>query len=139
MIILDTNVISELIREAPDERVKSWITSVRFGDIATTSVTIAELLSGAALMPQGKKRVAMEGLTKEIVADLAGGRIESSDEEAAEQYALVLGRRKPIGRPIGMADAMIEAICLSRNAVLATRNVKDFDGLDITMLNPWEY
>ena len=139
MIILDTNVISELIREAPDERVKSWIASVSFGDITTTSVTIAELLSGVALMPQGKKRVSLEGLTKEIVKDLAGGRIENFDEEAAEQYAMALGNRQPMGRPIGMADAMIAGICISRNAVLATRNVKDFVGLDITMINPWEH
>lgn len=138
MIILDTNVISELIREVPNHGVKSWIAAVDLRDLTTTSVNIAELLSGVALMPQGRKRAALEGLTKEIVTELAGDRVESFDEDAAAKYALVLGQRNPRGRPIETADAMIAAICISRGATLATRNVKDFNGLDINIINPWK-
>jgi predicted nucleic acid-binding protein len=139
MIILDTNVISERFRPAPDERVKQWLRSVAQADIAVTSITVAELRIGAADMDQGRKRAELESKIDRLVHEELRDRIESFDLAAADAIPRVIGERNRLGRPIAMEDAMIAAICLTRRAVLATRNTKDFDEIGITLINPWEY
>jgi len=138
MIILDTNVISERFRPAPDERVKEWLRSVEQTDLAVTSITVAELRIGAADMDQGRKRAELESKIDRLVEVELQDRIESFDLAAADMIPRVISERNGLGRPITMEDAMIAAICLTRRAVLATRNTKDFDEIGITLINPWK-
>jgi predicted nucleic acid-binding protein len=139
MIILDTNVISEYIRSRPEERVADWFDSVDADQVATTTVTIAELRFGAALLPQGSRRVTLEQTIDRLIARVFSGKIEDFDFAATGPYASVRAARRLSGNPIASQDAQIAAICIAREAVLATRNTKDFDGLGITLINPWEF
>jgi predicted nucleic acid-binding protein len=139
MIILDTNVISERFRPAPDKRVREWLRSVAQADIAVTSITVAELRIGAAGMDQGRRRAELESKIDRLVGEELRDRIERFDRAAADAIPRVIGERNSLGRPITMEDAMIAAICLTRRAVLATRNTKDFDEIGMTLINPWEY
>lgn len=139
MIIFDTNVISECIRPRPDERVVEWFDSVDMDQVATTTITVAELRFGAALLPQGGRRAALEQTIDRIVSRVFSGKIEDFDFSATGPYASVRAVRIQSGRPIASQDAQIAAICVARQAVLATQNTKDFDGLGITLINPWEY
>jgi toxin FitB len=139
MIVFDTNVISEILRSRPNERVVEWFDSVDVNQVATTAITVGELRFGAALLPQGSRRTALEQAIDGIVSRMFGGRIADFDFAATGPYASLRAARKLDGRPIPSQDAQIAAICISRQAVLATRNTKDFDGLGITLINPWEY
>lgn len=139
MIIFDTNVISERFRESPDKRVSEWLGSVDRDETAMTTVTIAELLLGAALMPQGRRRMEVETRIDLVIGETFRGRIEAFDHEAANAFPSVIVERRRIGRPIAFQDAQIAAICLSRGATLATRNIKDFEGLGVKLIDPWEY
>jgi predicted nucleic acid-binding protein len=139
MIILDTNVISERFRPKPDERVREWLRSVTQANLAVTAITVAELRIGASEMDQGRKRADLESKINSLVEEELRGRTESFDLAAADMIPRVLEVRDGLGRPTSMEDAMIAAICITRRATLATRNTKDFDGLGITLINPWEY
>lgn len=138
MIILDTNVISEIFRPLPESRVVDWLTSLE-GDVAITSVTLAELLAGLRRLPDGRRR---DALTRRIDAALApyrGGRaVLSFDDVAADRYADVLVARARAGAPISTADAQIAAICLTHGATCATRNVKDFQHTGVELVDPWK-
>ena len=138
MIILDTNVISEIFRPSPEPRVVDWLASLA-GDVAITSVTLAELLAGVRRLPDGRRR---DELTGRIDAALAPYRGSSSvlpfDDTAADRYADVLVARESRGAPISTADAQIAAICLSHGAICATRNVKDFAHTGIELVDPWK-
>ncbi|ASK65097.1 VapC toxin family PIN domain ribonuclease [Brachybacterium avium] len=137
MIILDTNVISEIFRPLPEPRVVDWLASLE-GDVAITSVTLAELLAGVRRLPDGRRR---DELTRSIDAALApyrGGRaVLPFDDVAADRYADVLVARESTGAPISTADAQIAAICLAHGAICATRNVKDFQHTGVELVDPW--
>ena len=139
MIILDTNVVAERIRSRPDEKLVRWFDEVPRSEAATTTITVAELRAGAALLPQGRRRANLELFIEDLVEESLHGRVETFDLPAAARYASVIATGQRAGRPIETADALIAAICISRGAVLATRNTKDFEGLGITLLNPWEH
>ena len=138
MIILDTNVISEIFRPVPEPRVVDWLAFLE-GDVAITSVTLAELLAGVRRLPDGRRR---EELTKRLDAALApyrGGRaVLPFDDMAADRYADVLAARESTGAPISTADAQIAAICLAQGATCATRNVKDFQHTGVELVDPWK-
>lgn len=137
MIVLDTNVVSELMRPRPDEAVVRWVDDQPDGQVAITAVTAAELLYGAARLPAGlRQRTLVERVVGMLRDDFAD-RILPFDADAAERYALVVVERERRGRPISAADAQIAAICSSHGAVLATRNGRDFDGIDVTVVDPW--
>jgi toxin FitB len=138
MIILDTNLISERFRPAPDEGVKEWLRSVEQSDLAITAITVAELRIGAADMDQGRRRTELESKIDKLVEEELRDRIESFDLTAADMIPWVIAVRDGLGLPISMEDAMIAAICVTRRAALATRNTKDFEGLGITLINPWK-
>lgn len=138
MIIIDTNVVSEYLRSQPDERVVAWFDSVDVDQAYTTSITVAELRFGAALLPQGGRRAALEQAIDHIISRAFRDKIEDFDFAATGPYASLRAARKLSGRPIPSQDAQIAAICLSRQAILATRNTKDFDGLGITLTDPWK-
>jgi predicted nucleic acid-binding protein len=137
VILLDTNVISELIRPKPDEGVTKWLDALDPAAVATTAITAAELFYGIARLPSGKRRQRLNEAIHGLIEDDLGGRVESFDAAAAARYAALVSDRDKAGRPISMADAQIAAICLNLRATLATRNTNDFEGTGISLLNPW--
>lgn len=137
MIVLDTNVISEIFRPRPDERVLAWLESLT-GDVAITAVTLAELLAGVRRLPGGRRK---DTLSASVDVALEPYRNSQSvfpfDGVAAEQYADILVAREVVGLPISTADAQIAAICRARRATCATRNLKDFVHTGIDLVDPW--
>ncbi len=138
MIILDTNVLSELVKPVPEQRVIDWLDSLVPDEVVTTAVTAAELWYGVRRLPDGKRKSELaEGIDAMLFEDL-GGRIEVFDAAAATRYADIVLARERLGRQIAAADAQIAAICAKRTATLATRNVKDFEGTGVVLVNPWD-
>jgi toxin FitB len=137
LIVVDTNVISELTRPTPAPQVVSWLDSLAAGEVATTAITAAELLYGVALLPDGRRKTELWAAVDGLLGDDFGGRVLSFDYPAAGRYAEVVSRRERLGRPIGIADAQIAAICNSVGATLATRNIADFEDTGIELFNPW--
>jgi len=138
VIILDTNVISELARTDPEPNVVTWLDSLPAAEVATTAITVAELLYGVARLPDGRRRAALAETIDALISEDFRGRVEPFDRRAAERYATIVVGREKKGRPIGMADAQIAAICLVRSAPLATRNTGDFADTGIDLINPWD-
>lgn len=138
MIILDTNVISELTRQAPTPGVMSWLDSLSAADVATTAITAAEMLCGVARLPSGRRKTELAAAVDGLLSDDFRGRILVFDEPAARRYADIVTARERVGRPIGAADAQIAAICRATDAALATRNTDDFAGTGIELINPWK-
>lgn len=138
MIILDTNVISELMREKPHENVKTWIEAHSPTNLSLTTIAIAEIQRGLARLPKGKRRTTLESNFSTFITDAFGGRIFSFDEEAAYIYGHVAAKREKEGFNIDAVDLMIAAIVKSQNASIATRNIRDFEGCGIKIINPWE-
>ncbi len=138
MIVLDTNVISELTRQAPAPRVISWLDALTASEVATTAITAAELLYGVARMPDGRRKTELAAAVHGLLSDDFQGRVLSFDEPAAQRYADIVTGRERLGRPIGMADAQIAAICRTADATLATRNTDDFQESGIELINPWK-
>ncbi len=137
MIVVDTNVLSELLRPAPDATVVAWLDSLLTADVATTAVTAAELLYGAMRLPAGRRREALVEAVRALLAEDFRGRIEPFDAGSAEHYAVVVSRREQLGRPISSADAQIAAICRTHQAALATRNTSDFEHTGVELVDPW--
>jgi predicted nucleic acid-binding protein len=137
VIVLDTNVISELMRPAPDRRVSAWIGARAANRIYTTALNKAEIMLGVELLPKGRRREALREAAEAMFADLFATRVVSFDAAASQHYATVVASRIRKGRPIETIDAEICAICRAHGATLATRNVTDFDDCDIDVVNPW--
>ena len=138
MIVLDTNVLSELMRPDPDQAVIAWMDSQEPAQLFLTAVTVAEILYGIARLPDGKRKAGLRERGVAMLQEDFAGRIISFDEAAAAQYAEVVCERQSSGRSIGMADAQIAAICRALNgATLATRNSRDFEGIGLDLANPW--
>jgi toxin FitB len=138
VIVLDTNVISELARHGPDPGVLSWLDSLEIAKTATTAVTAAELRYGVARLPDGHRKRELAVVIRGILTEDFHGRVLPFDERASARYADVVTGRERIGRPIGVADAQIAAICRDLGATLATRNIPDFEETGIGLVNPWE-
>lgn len=138
MIILDTNVVSEIMRKKPDPRIAQWLDRQPRASVWTTSVTIFEIRFGLETMPLGKRRAALmagfEGWLGEIVQE----RIATYDETAARCAAELAADRQRRGRPGELRDTMIAGIVLASHATLATRNVKQFEDIAKSVVNPWE-
>jgi predicted nucleic acid-binding protein len=138
VIVLDTNVISELTRQDPEPGVISWLDALTKAEVATTAVTAAELLYGVARMPEGRRKTELASAVHGLLGDDFRGRVLSFDEPAAQRYADIVTGRERLGRPIGVADAQIAAICRTIDATLATRNTGDFHETGIKLINPWK-
>ncbi|WP_027484595.1 type II toxin-antitoxin system VapC family toxin [Rhodanobacter sp. OR87] len=137
MIILDTNVLSETLRPAPDERVLTWLGAQPRPALFTTTVTRGELFYGLHLLADSQRKTSLLSAVLSIFdADLAG-QVLSFDSDAADAYAEIAANRRAAGKPISQFDAMIAAIARSRGAGLATRNVKNFVDCGIAVINPW--
>ena len=137
MIVLDTNVVSELMRAAPAEDVVDWVDRQPAIDVHLTAVTVAELLYGVARLPDGIRKTELAEQVEGMLNEDFDHRVVPFDETAAAHYADIVVRRERAGRPIGMADAQIAATCRSHGAVLATRNIDDFADTGINIVNPW--
>jgi predicted nucleic acid-binding protein len=137
MIVLDTNVLSELYKPAPAAEVVAWLAMHPSTTLFTTAVTQAEMLLGAELMPKGKRRAAIEATIRGMFEVSYVDRILPFDSNAARQFQHIVAYRRALGRPISVEDSMIAAIARSQGAVLATRDTGDFEHCGITVLNPW--
>jgi predicted nucleic acid-binding protein len=138
VIVLDTNVISELTRQTPAPGVLTWLDSLAVAEIATTAITAAELLYGVARLPDGRRKAELAAAVDGLLNDDFQGRVLSFGEPAARRYADIVSHRERLGRPIGVADAQIAAICRAVDATLATRNTDDFEETGIELVNPWK-
>ncbi len=134
MIIIDTNIVSEMMRDEPDRKVLAWTETV--GQLHTTAVTLAEIDYGIARLPNGRHKDRLTATATRVFADF-GDVVLPFDASAARRYADIVVGREGAGRPVATADAQIAAICASRGATLATRNTDDFDALGINLFNPW--
>ncbi len=137
MIVLDTNVVSELMKLSPDEAVWRWFQGQRRLDLHTTAVTIAEIHDGIQRMPDGRRKELVRG-TADTMLGAVTDEILSFTAEAAMAYPVVLDRRRRTGSPIDPLDAQIAAICLVEEAALVTRNTRDFVHTGVELINPWE-
>jgi predicted nucleic acid-binding protein len=138
VIILDTNVISELARIDPEPSVVTWLDSLPAAEVAITAITAAELLYGVARLPDGRRKAALAEAIDALINEDFRDRVEPFDGRAAERYAAVVVGREAKGRPISMADAQIAAICRVYSATLATRNTGDFADTGIELIDPWD-
>jgi len=137
MIVLDTNVLSELMRRRPAARVVRWVDEQDAGTLAITAVTVAELLYGVARLADGVRKVKLAAAMDELVREDFVGRVLPFDVAAAAHYAELVADRDRNGRPISVSDGQIAAVCRSHGAALATRNVRDFDATGIAVRDPW--
>jgi toxin FitB len=136
MIVLDTNVLSALMRDSPDPSVASWMDQQPTGSIWTSSITVLEIQTGLQVMPSGKKRASLSDDFEQLL-DRISHRIAAFDEEAARMAAELTGKRQKQGRVGELRDTMIAGVVLSRHASLATRNVRHFDDIGAAVINPW--
>lgn len=137
MILIDTNVISELMRPQPAPAVLDWFAAQDAARLFLSAVSEAELRAGAAFLPPGRRR---DGLTAAIDAVIGvdfAGRLLAFDSAAAKAYAIVAAARRAAGRPIAEADCQIAAIARAHDAQVATRNVGDFAGCGVGIVDPW--
>jgi predicted nucleic acid-binding protein len=138
MIILDTNVVSEIMRPHPDERVARWLDQQPRNSIWATSVTVFEIRFGLETMPAGKRQAALMVSFERWLIEVVQQRIAAYDETAARCAAELAANRQKRGRPGDLRDTMIAGIVLASRATLATRNVKHFEDIASSAVNPWE-
>lgn len=136
MIVVDTNVISELMKISPSEIVKEWFLQQDSREMRITSITVAEILYGIDRLPSGKRREELRDVALGIFGGFAE-QILSFDAVAATHYSKIVTSREQQGNPISGFDAQIAAICRCHESQLATRNEKDFVGVGVTIFNPW--
>lgn len=137
MILLDTNVISEMMRPRPDPVVGAWFDRQDGLPLYISTITEGELWSGFERSPVGKKRAVVEALIAETFADDFAGRILAFDSAAARLFGMISAQRSRVGRPISTADCQIAAIAQVHGLKIATRNTKDFENCDVALVNPW--
>ncbi len=137
MIVVDTNVLSEEMKPQPAARVHAWFLGQPASDLYTTAICEAEILLGVALLPDGQRKRDLEAGARRIFA-LFAGRVLPFESDAAETFAKVVSERRQLGRPIGDFDAQIAAIARSRGFAVATRNVADFQGTGVLIVDPWQ-
>ena len=137
MIILDTDVLSALMRKHPDEEVGRWLSDQPATSIYTTTITEAEIRFGMALLPVSRRRRDLESALTAMIDEDLGGRVLPFDRAATRAYATIRSDRRRAGRPIAPFDAQIAAIACSRGAAVATRNVRDFEDCGVAVVDPW--
>lgn len=138
MIVLDTDVLSELMEAEPSAAVQAWIDGQDPGNVWTTAVTVYEVFLGIELMKPGRKRKALEDAMLQLMMRPFKDRVLPFGDAAAGATAALTVRRKRAGRPIAVADAQIAGIVETSSATLVTRDVRDFWGMAFPVINPWE-
>jgi len=136
VIVLDTSVLSELMRPSPSPDVVTWVRSQHSATLYTTAVTVAEVRYGIAQLPDGRRKDQLGAVADDVFAAFPE-HVLSFDAAAAVQYADLIASRERAGAPIDGFDAQIAAVCRVQDAALATGNGKDFAGADIELVDPW--
>lgn len=139
MIILDTNVIAEAMRPEPTAAVMDWLKTHPRSMLATTAVSVGEILRGLYRMPEGRRRANLETRFQEFMWRAFRGNVLAFDNAAAGAYARVSVGREKVGRRTGDADAMIAGIAVALRAAVATRNVAGFENFGVSVINPWDW
>ena len=137
MILLDTNVVSELMRPSPHPTAEAWVTRRAAASLFFSAVGEAELRYGIAIMPAGRRRDELALVIEAMLREDFAGRVLPFDSDAARAYAEIAAARRAAGRSVSQADAQIAAIARSRGMAVATRNVRDFDDMGIDIIDPW--
>ena len=137
-LLLDTNVLSELLRAEPDQAVLAWLAGQPANGLFVSAVTQAEMMLGARLLPAGKRRQRLEQALEAMFREDFAGRVLPFDASCAAGYADVVATRRRAGKPISQFDAQIASIALGHRLGLATRNVSDFEGCGLVVTNPWQ-
>jgi predicted nucleic acid-binding protein len=137
VIILDTNVLSALMRAAPDAAVVAWLDDQPADSVWITSITVFEARFGLALLPQGRRRRALETAFAKLLEDDLENRVVDFDVAAADSAAALAAERHRAGRPVDIRDTLIAGIALARRATLATRNTRHFADLEVPVVDPW--
>jgi predicted nucleic acid-binding protein len=138
VIVLDTNVVSELMRTAPEPGVVSWVDRFSAADVFVTAVTAAELMYGVARLPGRRRKQRLHNKVEGLLTEDFQDQILPFNAPAAMHYAEIVAARERAGRPISMADGQIAAICRNWSIGLATRNVDDFADTGVDAVNPWD-
>jgi toxin FitB len=138
LIVLDTNVVSEMMRPAPDANVLNWLNVQVADELWLNSVVVSELMFGIARLPGGARKRELADTFAAMLSEDFAGRVLSFDLEAAVIYAALAAGCEAKGRPVAMADGQIAAVCLAHGAKLASRNSKHFEGLGLLLVNPWD-
>ncbi len=136
MILLDTNVISEVIKPEPDRRVAAWMAAQPRHALLTSAIVRAEILHGFAIMADGRRRGSLMALAEAVFEELR--QVLPFTADAAARYAEVTAKRRQIGRPINAFDALIAATALAAGTSVATRDTAGFEGCGLTLINPWQ-
>lgn len=137
MIVLDTNVVSELVHRSPDPAVEAWVEGYALEDLFFSAVGEAELRYGAAIMPAGQRRETLASDIESMLRASFENRILPFNSAAARAYAEIAAARRAAGRPVSYPDSQIAAIAHSHGMAVATRNIRDFEGMGIAFINPW--
>ncbi|MGE0388149.1 MAG: type II toxin-antitoxin system VapC family toxin [Gammaproteobacteria bacterium] len=137
MIILDTNVLSALMRKIPDTAVVNWLDRQAAESIWITSITLFETRLGLALLPAGRRRQRLQAAFSELLLEDIENRVLDFDSAAATEAANLAADRQRAGRPVDMRDTQIAGIALARRATIATRNVRHFSDLEVPVIDPW--
>ena len=137
MFLLDTNVVSELLRSSPEPVVETWVGNRRATDLYFSAIGEAELRYGVAILPAGRRQTALASAIEAILREDFVDRILPFDSGAAREYADIAAARRSAGRPIAPADCQIAAIARCRGIAIATRNVRDFGEVGIEVVDPW--
>ena len=137
MILLDTNVVSEPTRPAPNPSVITWLDAQISEDVYLSTITEAELRFGVAILPPGRRRERLASEIENMLREDFKRRILSFDSKAARVYAEIAASRRAIGKPISYADCQLAAIARCHGAAIATRNIEDFEHCGIEVINPW--
>lgn len=138
MIILDTNVLSALMRTEPEREVIDWLDRQPPESIWITSITEFESRYGLALLPDGRRRKALESAFERLLKEDLESRVLPFDSAAATEAAMLAAKRQQGGEPVDMRDTQIAGIALARRAAIATRNTRHFSGLNVEVVNPWK-
>lgn len=136
-VLLDTNVVSELIRKSPHPAVDAWAVSHSLEELFFSAVGEAELRYGAAILSAGRRRDTLLARIERMLREAFEGRVLPFDSNAARDYAEIAAARRTVGRPVPPADCQIAAIARSRGMAVATRNVRDFEDMHIEIIDPW--
>ena len=138
MIIIDTNIISEMMKPRPSDKVINWIDQQEVIQLYISTVTIAEISYGINVIPERNRRILLEDSFNKVLRDAFEHRIFSFDEVAAHFYGKIMGRRKEIGKPLSILDGQIAAIARANNLAVATRNIRDFSDCSLDLINPFD-
>ena len=138
MIVLDTNVLSALMRTTPDAVVVEWLDRQPSDSIWVTSITVSEARFGLALLPRGRRRSGLESAFDRVLTEDLSSRVLNLDEMAAATAGQLAAERQRAGRVVELRDTLIAGIAQARRATIATRNTRHFEGLDVPVVDPWQ-